>query len=368
MARHRRGHFGFSRRDFLKTIRWAPAIFLPAPFLISQPRIPGLLNFPGALAFSDFRITPHYPAKSPLDDLLQQVDPGSDEYVLEKRAQEITELLAEWSRTLKTDSSSLDLPAKLLDPAVEATALTATQEIAMRAGGGINIVERRFGTKTFKGREHFLQELKGYLAACGRYETAEFLVVGIDAAANDPTKFDVDIRFDLVGEKTGGGREQRIGQWRTRWSRDGSGEWRILVWTASRERVSRARKPAFIDITSQALGQAESYRSQILRGADYWRTLLDGACGIDVYGNNGLAAGDIDNDGFDDLYLCQPPGLPNRLYRNRGDGTFEDLTEAAGVGVLDGTACALFADFENKGVQDLLVVCASGPLLFLNQG
>ena len=38
------------------------------------------------------------------------------------------------------------------------------------------------------------------------------------------------------------------------------------------------------------------------------------------------------------------------------------------MGVLDATACALFADFENKGVQDLLVVCGSGPLLFLNDG
>ena len=95
---------------------------------------------------------------------------------------------------------------------------------------------------------------------------------------------------------------------------------------------------------------------------------LDGACGIDVYGNNGVAVGDFDNDGFDDLYVCQPAGLPNRLYRNRGDGTFEDVTEQSGVDVLDDTACALFADFENKGVQDLLVVCGSGPLLFLNQG
>ncbi len=124
----------------------------------------------------------------------------------------------------------------------------------------------------------------------------------------------------------------------------------------------------FIDVTSQALGGTESYTSQMLRGVDYWRTVLDGACGIDVYGNNGVAAGDFDNDGFDDFYVCQPAGLPNRLYRNRGDGTFEDVTEKAGVGVLDNTACALFADFENKGLQDLLVVCGSGPLLFLNQG
>ena len=44
------------------------------------------------------------------------------------------------------------------------------------------------------------------------------------------------------------------------------------------------------------------------------------------------------------------------------------MTEKSGVDVLDATACALFADFENKGLQDLLVVCASGPLLFVNQG
>ncbi len=106
----------------------------------------------------------------------------------------------------------------------------------------------------------------------------------------------------------------------------------------------------------------------MLHGADYWRTVLDGACGIDVYGNNGSSAGDIDNSGFDSLYICQPQGLPNRLYCNRGDGILEDITEQSGVGLLEDTACALFADFENKGLQDLLVVCASGPQLFLNQG
>ena len=70
----------------------------------------------------------------------------------------------------------------------------------------------------------------------------------------------------------------------------------------------------------------------MLPGIDYWRSRLDAAWGIDVYGNSGLAVGDYDGDGFDDIYICEPAGLPNRLYRNRGDGTFEDATESAGVG------------------------------------
>jgi Flp pilus assembly protein TadD/peroxiredoxin len=201
-----------------------------------------------------------------------------------------------------------------------------------------------------------------------RVETAEFEITGIEEIAGSSPFVRADIRYDLVGTGSDAAREQRVGQWVTRWTRDAANGWRALHWEAIEETFSRARAPIFVDVTSQALGQTESYKKQMLHGVDYWRTVLDGACGVDIYGNNGLAAGDFDNDGLDDLYVCQPSGLPNRLYHNRGDGTFEDVTEKAGVGVLDGTACALFADFENKGLQDLLVVGGSGPLLFLNQG
>ena len=123
-----------------------------------------------------------------------------------------------------------------------------------------------------------------------------------------------------------------MGHWLTRWSRSETHGWQALRWQATGETLARAREPIFIDVTAQAFGQTASYKNQMLRGVDHWRTVLDGACGIDVYGNNGVAVGDFDNDGFDDLYVCQPAGLPNRLYRNRGDGTFEDVTEQAGVG------------------------------------
>ena len=87
----------------------------------------------------------------------------------------------------------------------------------------------------------------------------------------------------------------------------------------------------------------------------------------DSNGHHGVSVGDADGDGLDDLYVAQPAGLPNRLYRNRGDSTFEDITDAAGVGVLDDTAQSLFADVDNDGDQDL-VVATPKPLLFINDG
>ena len=147
-----------------------------------------------------------------------------------------------------------------------------------------------------------------------------------------------------------------------------AGDFRLQAWRALSETRSRSADPVFVDIATQVFAGAPSYSAQLIHGVDYWRTILDVASGIDIYGHNGVSVGDIDGDGFDDLYVCQPAGLPNRLYRNRGDGTFEDITEAAGVGMLENTACALFADIDNDGRQDLIVVCTSGPRLFLNQG
>ena len=353
-------------------MRWAPLLFLPAPTQgISFPSIrreqPGNRNV--SFPFSDFRLTPHYPAKSPLDDVLSRVLPGSDEYVTEKYAFEIMRLLDEWSQALKSSPPALAVMARFLDASIGATSLTTSaQEKPLRSGNGIDVFRRGFSTNAVTGRERFLQEMKNYLSPILRLETAEFEIVSIKESAGSSPKVYVDIRYDLVGMRADNGSEERIGYWKTEWTRNESNAWRAIRWAASEETLSRARGPVFIDITSHALGQTASYRNQMLHGVDYWRTVLDGASGIDVYGNNGLAVGDLDGDGLDDLYVCQPAGLPNRLYRNRGDGTFEDVTEKAGVDVLDSTACALFADFENKGLQDLLVVCGSGPLFFLNQG
>jgi hypothetical protein len=68
----------------------------------------------------------------------------------------------------------------------------------------------------------------------------------------------------------------------------------------------------------------------------------------------GACAGDYDNDGWIDLYVTNFG--PNVLYRNRGDGSFSDATNAAHVGAPRWSASCAFADLDKDGDLDLFVV------------
>ena len=85
------------------------------------------------------------------------------------------------------------------------------------------------------------------------------------------------------------------------------------------------------------------------------------------YGPGGITAVDYDNDGFYDLFI--PDGVESRLFRNRGDGTFEDVTSIAGLSGLDGVSVGVFADYDNDGYKDLFVSRTFRPnQLFHNRG
>jgi hypothetical protein len=89
-------------------------------------------------------------------------------------------------------------------------------------------------------------------------------------------------------------------------------------------------------------------------------------------GGAAAAAGDFDNDGDDDLFVTDSnTGRPNKLYRNNGDLTFSDVTDAAGVGggndPLSIVADALWFDYDNDGWVDLLAARFGTPLLYHNE-
>ena len=68
----------------------------------------------------------------------------------------------------------------------------------------------------------------------------------------------------------------------------------------------------------------------------------------------GCAFADIDNDGDPDLFVTTVRH-GNKLYENMGDGTFRDITAAAGVGYVGHSAGAVFFDYDGDGLLDLFV-------------
>ena len=72
--------------------------------------------------------------------------------------------------------------------------------------------------------------------------------------------------------------------------------------------------------------------------------------------------GDYDNDGALDIFIF------GRLYRNKADGQFEDVTEEAGLKDTESISKGIFGDYDNDEDQDLLVVSSGAVILYKNDG
>jgi tetratricopeptide (TPR) repeat protein len=285
---------------------------------------------------------------------------GIDGFVTEKYHDQIAVTLLNWRANLLPGIEAS------LAPDFRGTSPQPVESRLVRPGSALEVRRVTFSQDPTLSRESFIGELRSSLSPLTDLHTSEFQITRIGLLPNGAVR--TRVRYEIVGSGQGFHREQRAGFCDLEWAATPPDQYRLRRWQWSEETRARSAQPWFQDVAPGVFSPASSYREQMQRGVDDWRAVLDAACGIDIYGHNGVSVGDIDGDGFDDLYVCQPAGLPNRLYRNRGDGTFEDITASSGVGLLENTACAIFADFSHSGRQDLIVVRARGPLLFLNQG
>ncbi len=260
----------------------------------------------------------HTHPEPPYLKLKQFIEPGHDEFVNEEAAFKLKQKL------------HTALAAKQLDSAAIGPA--SYRQVAPDLAEGV-----------FEGK---LADWSDWVDSLGHIRRAAFFPL--------PENL---VRFEVASEKDGK-LLYRVGFWRSAGAKLSPVE----------EHVASRARPLFRDVTAAAFQKTPVFHEQLLRGVPYWRSRLDSATGIDLYGSNGIAVGDIDDDGFDEVYVCQPGGLPNKLFKFREDGTVADITAAWGADILDDTSCALFLDLRNSGRQDLVVLRASGPVLLLNEG
>ncbi len=128
--------------------------------------------------------------------------------------------------------------------------------------------------------------------------------------------------------------------------RDTTGEWKIVSEHASTPVIVAQDQVRF---SEEAVERGVSNLSAIDGVADRQGRLQRYPAG------SGLAVGDVDGDGWVDLYFVN--GDHCSLFLNQQDGTFRDTTESAGVDALlpGKSRSALIADFDNDGRQDIFV-------------
>jgi hypothetical protein len=201
-----------------------------------------------------------------------------------------------------------------------------------------------------------LGQIRSRFAALGRTENTlfEFFRRG--------EKREVILRMLLTGKDRDGALRQDGGKVRAILVPDAAGGWRLESASLLEWMSASASEPVFEETVEE--GKAGPFRIH--------RAFLPNAAkNVPIPGEHmppGVAVLDSDGDGREDLFV--PGGDGNRLYRNVGGGRFEDVTEKAGVAGQKGEGIgALAFDYDNDGDPDLYVTYLHQPnLLYKNRG
>ena len=282
---------------------------------------------------------------------LKMADPNNDsQWTSESRFVSVDHNLHKIADWMAGDAR-FDDPANLLHDSVESEWVVSTR--SRDPAPGLTTVSEGRSLHT-KGADAFLEFLESHPADRVDIKTVSF----------SPVEGGFESR-SLVTKviQTDKWRAQENSVWVARW--DEKNLLRNLRVTDFHEsRLATAAQAAFQDLAPYILGVNGSYHNQLVYGTDHWRRRLPDVVGVDPLGMQGLALGDADGDGLEDLYVCQPGGLPNRLYLRQRDGTLLDRSAESGLDWLDLTRSALWADFDGDGDQDLMVAMDWHVVLF----
>jgi ketosteroid isomerase-like protein len=147
-------------------------------------------------------------------------------------------------------------------------------------------------------------------------------------------------------------------------------QWKITKKEFLHGTLVRGAGVGFVDVAEESGIDFLAVHNRMLQSDPDWKPTQ-----FEIMQNShgGVSVSDYDGDGDDDLFFGD--GVRPRLYRNQGDGTFEDVTAKAFAGQFDqdgnlpGSSVSLFLDLDNDGDEDLFVGRSTLPSkLFCNNG
>ncbi|MDX1744942.1 MAG: VCBS repeat-containing protein, partial [Halobacteriales archaeon] len=161
---------------------------------------------------------------------------------------------------------------------------------------------------------------------------------------------------------------------------DGEAVWKITGWESHDVDVMQVEQTLFAEVLDEVLDPDDLARA---RRSIHEEMVLDYLIArergeaerphefftVEAWDRQpGVAVVDLDRDGWDDFYVMERWGK-NMFFRNRGDGTFDEIAGDIGLDIEDHTSSAIFADFDNDGDADAFLGRTLAPSLYLvNEG
>jgi tetratricopeptide (TPR) repeat protein len=301
-----------------------------------------------------------------LRDKLALVDPARDEWAVEKWAVLVEARLGTIAKLWGENRLEPGLAAESWIAAdLRVAPLFAAHDAATQAGDPWSFARKTSAPGEGARAQHLVQALAAWRAVFPGPARLDFEVFEI---AGDERALEAKVRLTASGARDTA-RLQHNTVWTSTWRAGPSGLELIALAAETCEAVALARHPQglFADVTESVFGEA-LFRAEIAPGLDHWRQIVPAALEPGSLGHHGLALGDVNDDGLEDVFWCRPGGLPNKLFVHAADDGVVDASAAAGVDLLDYSSSALLADFDGDVDADLVVATGSGLVFFANDG
>jgi hypothetical protein len=184
----------------------------------------------------------------------------------------------------------------------------------------------------------------------------------------EPDQWETQFLIGLYGQVNNQAVEQHM-SWNIQWKAVSTDYALLLsIHLESFKRFeARSNKAWFAECTPSVMKEIPAYLDQILMGTSELNRVLPNKFGLDWADLRGFGLGDANGDGLEDIYVCERPGIPNRLFIQQTNGQLIDVSKAWNVDWIDDSRSALFADFDNDGDQDLAIGLLGGIVLMENE-
>ena len=297
-----------------------------------------------------------------------ETDQGPDEVVAtlvnsEELIREINPVLAKLGRAAANLELRRDHPDNLFSQECQFRDITATGS-SIQTRDARNIISVKTGDLNKPAEPTAIWSL--LIDQIQYFDNVRFYAIKVADRSSLPKSFTTEVGFEALARTTNETWLAIAAHGELTWEQEKPGNWAVSCWDFDSFHISDAKQRLFDDTTAACLSPTDLSAAQRSEHWELIKSWLENGPSVfessiqrryfqpALSQNPSVSVVDIDNDGWDDLYVVRQ-WQNDLLLRNLGNGTFAEVASQFNLDQPSYDRTALFADFDNDGDQDLFL-------------